>query len=76
MENKIVEQVKILPQDLKLQVWDFIGYLKNKCNREDVQDYEKQLLDTFGSWEDDREPDEIIREIYENRTISETRSAL
>lgn len=71
LDDQIEEEVRILPEKLKVQVLDFVGYLRSKYLNENAEDNEGQLLATFGSWIDDRGPDEIVKDIYDNRTISE-----
>jgi len=53
------------------KVLDFIGYLQIKYETRSREERETALLATFGSWEDDREPEEIVQDIYASRTISE-----
>jgi hypothetical protein len=76
LDDQIEKEIRILPQYLKLQVLDFVGYLKNKYTSQATEDSEEKLLETFGSWKDDRKTDDIIQEIYNSRTISELRSTL
>jgi len=74
--KQIVAEVQVLPENLKREVLDFIGYLRTKYGQEDTEKHKEILLATFGSWEDDRKPEEIIQDIYANRTISEVEPGL
>ena len=74
--KQIVDEVQRLPEDLIREVLDFIGYLQIKYETRSREDRETALLATFGSWEDDREPEEIVQDIYTNRTISELELSL
>jgi hypothetical protein len=74
--QKIVGELQRLPDNLRQEVLDFIGYLRTKYEsaqatpKVDLLAEERGLLATFGTWEDDRDGDEIVEEIYASRTIS------
>lgn len=74
--KQIVDEVQTLPENLIREVLDFIGYLQAKYEQNGEEDRQATLLATFGSWEDDREPEETVHDIYTNRTTSELESGL
>ena len=74
--EQIIDEVQTLPDNLIREVLDFIGYLRAKYDPEGNTVQEKALLATFGSWEDDRTPEDIIQDIYATRTISDLESGL
>ena len=63
----------MLPENLVQEVLDFIGYLRAKYEQNGEMTREETLLATFGSWQDEREPEEIVQDIYATRTISESK---
>jgi hypothetical protein len=69
--EQIVDEVEGLPENLRQEVLDFIGYLRIKYSHKVTEEREGTFLDTFGSWKDEREPEEIVQDIYAHRTISE-----
>jgi hypothetical protein len=69
--KQIVDEAQTLPENLIREVLDFIGYLRAKYEQNGDEARQAALLATFGAWQDDREPEEIIQDIYANRTISE-----
>lgn len=74
--KQIIDEVQVLPENLKREVLDFIGYLRTKYDQEGTEAHDDILLATFGSWEDDREPEEIVQDIYANRTTSKLEPGL
>lgn len=74
--NQITDQVQALPQNLRQQVLDYIEYLRTKYVSERNAQRDQALEATFGSWEDDREPEQIVQDIYAQRTISEPKANL
>jgi hypothetical protein len=69
--GQIMEQVQALPQDLRKEVLDFVGYLHARYQADCSAERDQILAATFGSWEDERAPKEIIRDIYAQRTVSD-----
>jgi hypothetical protein len=69
--KQIVDEAQTLPDHLIQEVLDFVGYLRTKYEQNEEEDWQKALLATFGSWEDDREVEEIVQDIYTNRTTSD-----
>ena len=69
--KQIVNEAQTLPENLIREVLDFIGYLRAKYEQNGDEARQTALLATFGTWQDDREPEAIIQDIYTNRTISE-----
>ena len=69
--KRLVAEVQTLPENLVQEVLDFVGYLRTKYDKNGEEDRRQALLATFGSWKDDRTPEEIIQDIYATRTISE-----
>jgi hypothetical protein len=65
--KQIVDEVQTLPEDLIREVLDFIGYLHTKYDQNGEQERQTALLATFGSWEDNRKPEEIVQDIYASR---------
>jgi hypothetical protein len=74
--KQIADEAQSLPENLVQEVLDFIGYLRAKYEQNGEAAGPEALLATFGSWQDDREPDEIVQEIYATRTISEPEPGL
>lgn len=56
--------------DVPPNVEVIITFMENKSEYQSIDDKTKDLLELSGTWEDDRSADEIIKEIYESRTIS------
>jgi hypothetical protein len=69
--KQITDEVQLLPENLVREVLDFIGYLRAKYEQNGGATRQETLLATFGSWQDDREPEEIVQDIYATRTISD-----
>jgi uncharacterized protein YydD (DUF2326 family) len=65
--KQITDEVQSLPENLMQEVLDFIGYLRVKYEQNGEETRQEALLATFASWQDDREPEEIVRDIYANR---------
>lgn len=74
--EQIVDEVEVLPENLMREVLDFIGYLRAKYSQPGPEEQNETLLSTFGSWQDDRDPEEIVQDIYTERTISEVEPGL
>jgi hypothetical protein len=68
--KQITDEVQSLPENLVREVLDFVGYLRTKYEQNGEETRQDTLLATFGSWQDDREVEEIVQEIYATRTIS------
>ena len=68
--KQITDEAQSLPENLVQEVLDFIGYLRVKYEQDSEGPRQEALLATFGSWQDDREPEEIVHDIYATRTIS------
>ena len=69
--EQITDEARVLPEDLIREVLDFIGYLRVKYEQTNEETRQEALLATFGSWQDDREPEEIVQDIYVTCTTSE-----
>lgn len=74
--QQITDEAQSLPENLVQEVLDFIGYLRTKYEQNGEETRREALLETFGSWEDDREPEEIVQDIYATRTISDLEPGL
>jgi hypothetical protein len=74
--KQITDEAQTLPENLIRQVLDFIGYLRAKYEHNGEAARQEALLATFGSWEDDREPEQIVQDIYAPRTTSEVEPSL
>jgi hypothetical protein len=70
--GQITDQVEALPEDLRRQVLDFAGYLRARYVSSRKAERDQALAATFGSWQDEREPEQIIEDIYAQRTTSES----
>jgi len=74
LKKQAVRELQTLPDNLVQEVLDFIGYLQMKYQGVTGPHPEnpagKEWLATFGTWEDEREAEEIIAEIYDSRTTS------
>ena len=65
--GQIADQVRELPQDLRVQVLDFDLHARYLSDRDAERD--SALAETLSSWQDEREAEEIARDIYAQRTI-------
>ncbi len=74
--KQITDEAQSLPENLVQEVLDFIGHLRTKYEQNGEETRREALLETFGSWEDDREPEEIVQDIYATRTISDLEPGL
>jgi len=74
--KQITDEVQSLPESLIQEVLDFIGFLRTKYEQNDQELRQEDLLTTFGSWQDDRTPEEIVDDIYLTRTSSGLESDL
>ena len=74
--KQITDEAQSLPENLVREVLDFIGYLRSKYEQSGEETRQEALLATFGSWQDDREPEEIVQDIYATRTISDLEPGL
>jgi hypothetical protein len=74
--KQITDEAQSLPENLVREVLDFIGFLRAKYEQNGEEARQEALLATFGSWQDDRDPEEIVQDIYATRTISELKSGL
>lgn len=75
--KQAIQELETLPETMVQEVLDFIGELRVKhsllqeeTSKADTR--QELLLSTFGSWNDERNAEEIVQEIYESRTISES----
>ena len=69
--EQIRDEAQTLPENLMREVLDFIGYLRTKYDQNGGKTHQETLLATFGTWQDERNPEKIIQDIYESRTSSE-----
>lgn len=74
--KQIADEAQLLPENLVREVLDFIGYLRAKYEQNGKDTQQETFLATFDSWQDDREPEEIVQDIYTTRTISELEPGL
>ena len=58
-EAKILEDLKTLPDDKKVEVEDFVGFLKQKYQNKEKKEQKKKIVSLEGLWEgiDIREDD-------------------
>ncbi|MBE9055197.1 hypothetical protein [Sphaerospermopsis sp. LEGE 08334] len=78
MDIKIAEisqEINSLPEEAQILLIDFIQLLKKRYPQpENITTSQPHALNTFiekyGVWEDERTAEEIVKEIYESRTIS------
>ncbi len=84
--EEICQDIDTLPEEAQILIMDFIQLIKkrylsteseNKIRENDVPftlSPKTHPLDTFiekyGAWEDERTAEEIVKEIYDSRTIS------
>ena len=61
--KQITDEARSLPENLMQEVLDFIGYLRAKYEQNGEEAQQEALLATFGSWQGDREPEEIVQDI-------------
>jgi len=69
--KQIVDEAQTLPENLVREVLDFVGFLRAKYDQNGEKSRREALLATFGTWQDDRDPAEIVQDIYATRTTSE-----
>lgn len=74
--EQIADEAQTLPEDLAREVLDFIGYLRTKHEKTEAVLQQEAFLTTFGVWEDDRSPEQIVKDIYTTRTISQEERGL
>jgi hypothetical protein len=66
------KQIKPLEEfDVPPNVEVIITFMDKKTSDQSIDDKTKDLLELSGTWEDNRPVEEIIRDIYDNRTISQ-----
>ncbi|HYW22209.1 MAG TPA: hypothetical protein VE956_23425 [Nodularia sp. (in: cyanobacteria)] len=82
--EEIYRDIDTLPEEAQTLLLDFIQLLKKRYPQTENQHIENEKtfsstqkphpLDTFiethGAWEDERTAEEIVKEIYDSRTIS------
>ncbi len=84
--EEIYRDIDTLPEEAQSLLLDFIQLLKKHYPQTEIQHIENEKtfsstqqpsphpLDTFiethGAWEDERTAEEIVKEIYDSRTIS------
>jgi hypothetical protein len=69
VKERLLKEIQGLPEPEILKILKLIHFFKEEILEKDKQkDEEIQLFwQSFGSWKDERSPEEIIREIYESR---------
>ena len=83
---EISKDIDTLPEEAQILLLDFIQLLKKRYPQRENHHIENEInfsstkkqkphpLDTFiekyGAWEDERTAEEIVKEIYDSRTIS------
>ena len=69
--GQITDQVQELPEDLRQQVLDFVSYLHAKYLSARKAERDRALAATFGTWQDERGIEQVIQDIYAQRTASD-----
>jgi hypothetical protein len=69
VKERLLKEIQGLPEPEILKILKLIHFFKEEIlEKEKQKDEEIQLFwQSFGSWKDERSPEEIIREIYESR---------
>jgi hypothetical protein len=69
VKERLLKEIQGLPEPEILKILKLIHFFNEEILEKDKpKDEEIQLFwQSFGSWEDERSPEEIIREIYESR---------
>ncbi|MFM6153442.1 MAG: hypothetical protein ACKPE3_10655 [Sphaerospermopsis kisseleviana] len=74
---EISQEINSLPEEAQILLLDFIQRLKKHYPQpkpENITTSQPHPLNTFiekyGAWEDERTAEEIVKEIYDSRTIS------
>jgi len=69
VKERLLKEIQSLPETEVLKMLKLIHFLKEEIlDTEKQRDEEIQLFwQSFGSWKDERPPEDIIREIYESR---------
>jgi hypothetical protein len=68
-EQFLLREIRDLPESELPKILKLIHFVKKEILQiESAKGEDLQMFwDSFGSWQDERAPEEIIREIYENR---------
>ena len=67
-EQRLLEEIGDLPESELPKVLKLIHFFKEEFFEIDKQEEDLRLFrESFGSWKDERPPEEIIQEIYESR---------
>lgn len=71
-EKRLLDEIRNLPDSEISKILKLIHFLKEEILEIERQKEEHLQLfwDSFGSWKDERPPEEIIREIYKSRQSS------
>ena len=69
VKERLLKEIQGLPEPEILKILKLIHFFNEEILEKDKpKDEEIQLFwQSFGSWKDERSPEEIIREIYESR---------
>ena len=71
-EKLVLQEIKDLPESEIQKIIKMIQFLKKEVLQHDKpkdEDYQ-EFWDSFGSWQDERTAEEIIKDIYETRRSS------
>lgn len=71
-DELVLQEIKDLPESEIQKVIKMTQFLKKevlKSDKPEGEDYQ-EFWDNFGSWQDERTAEEIIRDIYETRRSS------
>lgn len=84
--EEICQDIDTLPEEAQILIMDFIQLIKkrypsteseNKIRENDVPFTLRSkphpldtFIDKYGAWEDERTAEEIVKEIYDSRTVS------
>lgn len=71
-EKLVLQEIKDLPESEIKKNIKMIQFLKKEVLQHDMpedEDYQ-EFWDSFGSWQDERTAEEIIKDIYETRRSS------
>jgi len=69
IKERLLKEIQSLPETEALKMLKLIHFLKEEILDKEKQGNEESQLfwESFGSWKDERPPEDIIREIYESR---------
>ena len=78
-KNKLIEEIDQFPEDAFESVYHILNHLRLeliKKNRKPKKTFSDEFLKTFGSWQDSRSTEQIVKEISDARFFSKKKIEL